>query len=222
MPSTVTSDTQICNNALLRLGAGTIASMLDNTVLANACNQLYSPTRDSLLRQHFWPFATVRASLPINAVAPPFEWDASYTLPPDFIRFKYVFRADSPWKIEGNLLMTNQTGGNTTTFGTPAVNGLPIVYIARVTDPTTFDPLFVEILTLRLALLLGPRISGPNFNQKNLMDELKPLLLEAKTISAQDQSSDELDISTYASARIGYVPYTLGAVPIPELDDLGF
>jgi hypothetical protein len=191
----ISSDVAICNNALLRIGASTITSLDDGTTSSNILNQVYEPTRDSLLRKHFWNFATKRVALAADSVAPAFEWQYSYPLPSDFIRMNRIYNVTSPYKIEGTNLLTDQAAP------------LNIVYIARITDPTQFDPLFVEILTLTLAVKIANRLGGDGYNVSVLYQELSQMMNSGQMVDAQDDSPDALVIDTFTNARYGLFDY---------------
>lgn len=55
------SDVQICNLALLDLGLNNITSVnpVDGSVASMRCNQVYEASRDAVLQEHNWRFATV-------------------------------------------------------------------------------------------------------------------------------------------------------------------
>ncbi len=188
----ISSETQLVNNALIRLGANTITDIdTDGSHESNTMQQLYAPTRDALLRQHFWNFAIKRSNLSANAVAPAFEWAASYPLPSDFIRLKKIWNTDGAYSIEGDAIYSDQT------------SLLQMVYIRRITDTTAFDPLFTQVLTLMLAILAEPRIQGGTTNTDRLQRELQQVLLEAKIVDSQDSTPEQFIINTFANARVG-------------------
>jgi hypothetical protein len=71
------SDIEICNLALSRLGADTITSLTaDATKEDRLCNQFYAQFRDELLRSFAWNFAV--KSTPLNLVDG-YETDTAYT-----------------------------------------------------------------------------------------------------------------------------------------------
>jgi hypothetical protein len=185
----VTSEVQICNNALLRIGASTITSLTDGTTISNACNQAYSVARDALLRSHFWNFTLTRTSLAADVTTPAFEFSTQYTLPADFIRIKTIHNQTSPYKIEQTKLLTNQSAP------------LNIIYIKQVTDVAKFDPLFVEALILLIVIKVGNRVAGDGFNVGPFQQELQQTLLRAQMVDAQDGSPDQLEMSFFNDAR---------------------
>jgi len=52
-----TADVAICNIALGRIGASTIAALGEGSAESIQCDLYYAPTRDALLRSHAWRFA---------------------------------------------------------------------------------------------------------------------------------------------------------------------
>lgn len=187
----ISSEVQLANLALLRLGERTITSLEDSTTTANACNIAYSTARDALLRRHFWNFSLKRVVLAADATAPSFGFQSSFPLPSDFIRVKSIYNQSSDYSIEGRNLLTDQT------------SSLSLVYVSKETDVTLFDPLFTDALVLLLILKIGPRIQGEGFNPAGFAQELQQVLLDAKIADAQDSSPDQLEINTFTGARTG-------------------
>ena len=99
MPSVV----DICNNALVDLGASSIVSLTEDSKAARLCNQRYDSIRDTVFRFHPWNCLINRASLAADAVAPAFEYAFQYTLPTD----PYCLRVLSLETADFNLCGTN-------------------------------------------------------------------------------------------------------------------
>lgn len=128
--------------ALSRLGEKSISDISENSARAISCRTHYETVRDSLLRSHPWNFAAARASLS-QTTTPAFKWAYAYVLPSDFLRlltFNGVEAAMSTaeYRIEGGELLTD-------------IEEARITYVRRVTDPTQFDSVFVEVIVFRLA-----------------------------------------------------------------------
>ena len=77
--------TSICSNALLMLGAQTVASTSDGTDRSTLAANLYESARDSVLRSHPWNCATKRVVLAPDSAAPAFGYAAQFALPSDFL-----------------------------------------------------------------------------------------------------------------------------------------
>lgn len=159
------SEVDICNIALARLGDDATVSSIDppeGSPQAEHCARFYTVARDSLLEMHPWRFATRRAPLAALAVNS-YGWAFAYAAPTGAIRLLGVLpptgadalKADAtqPYETEStadgaSIILTNQQGAS-------------VRFIARVTDTTTFSPLFVDALAWLLAsYLAGPVIKG--------------------------------------------------------------
>jgi hypothetical protein len=166
------SETHICNMALGRIGAERIVSFDDaseESVEAIQCRLHYAQTRDALIRSHWWRFARARAILSANTTDEPLsEWDYAYDLPTDFLRMKKPYEGvvsgetelEYTYSLEGKQILSNESS-------------MKIRYIKRVTDPPSFDPLFVEVLVLQLALKMLIPIAGPGRDASIMRRELK-------------------------------------------------
>ncbi len=183
------STTRICNSALARTGSKRINNFEDETegsVQAIHCRTHYEITRDSLLRSHYWRFASARAELSQDTTDPDFEWDNQFILPNDFLRMKSIYddvlikNTRRPYAIAGQRLLTNESP-------------IQIRYVKRVTDAAQFDPLFVEVLILKLALKLLPGLSGMGSAAINLSvdikKELNPLMSQVRALDRQETNT---------------------------------
>lgn len=194
------SDTKICNMALGKIGSKRINDILtDTSPQAQQCRLHFEQTRDSLIRSHFWRFASARRSLSQDTVDPDFEYESQFILPTDFLRRKSVFGDTGPpmgntrftYAIEGNRLLTND-------------NSVDLRYIKRVTDPTKFDPLFVEVLVLHLALKFVASLSGGSAKlQATIQNELKAVMPQVRALDRQETNTiGRNDLSTWNDSRV--------------------
>jgi hypothetical protein len=172
------SITEICNRALIRLGADTITDISEqNSKEARLCNILYNQVRKELLRLHPWNFATKRQILAADVDDPDFEFYYSYSLPSDCIRVLKVNDFTSNFKIEMNKLLSDD-------------DGIELIYIYDATDPTQFDTLFTSIFVLKLAMEMSYNITGATFAYGALQSEFNQLKREAKLFDAQEGIPD--------------------------------
>ena len=175
------SETIICNMSLARIGAKRINNLDTGTSPeAIQCRTHYGTTRDSLTRSYSWRFARAREELSEDVVAPDFEWDNQFILPNDFLRFRSIYEEDGATSksrrhsIEGQRLLTN-------------LSAVSLRYIKKVTDPTKFDPLFVEVLVLQLALKLTAGLAKTDPKLKvDIKDNLKPLMAKAQAVNINE------------------------------------
>lgn len=267
-----TSDVEICNSALQKLGAEDITSLSDNTRRAQLCNRQYNKIRKKLLRSHPWNFAIKRqflsevtdASTSVNdgtdvftgtttlnmetgnalrivlnsgtlpsplqentdyyaikvsgttfkvaetqadalagtaiditdsptfnatfKVKPPFEYDAQFSLPSDYLRGIREEYKSTDWKIEGQRLLANQSEFN-------------LVYIADITDTTKFDANFDELFSLMLAHELSYSMVQSLQLTQSLKQELNEVLRDTRSFDAQEGFPEELETSEWILSR---------------------
>ena len=144
------SEVSICNLALSHLGEASITALSDNTKPARECNRLYAITRDMELRSHNWNFAMKRTMLASDPTDPSWGYDKRYTLPVDLMRVVEV-DFDEDWRVEAGELADEGARFLLTNLSGP----IYIRYVARVTDPSVFDTLFINALAARLAVDLA-------------------------------------------------------------------
>ncbi len=181
-----TTKLDICNLSLDRIGEKVItqAQLTANTdVRAQACNRHYEQSRDSLQKTNWWRFARDRSVLTEDTDFEGFEWDNSFDLPDDYLRFRSIFEeTDSTSRtrrhaIEGDQILTN-------------LSAVSLLYIKQVTDVTKFDPLYIEILVLQLALKMLPARAGVGrpalFLSADIKNELKPLFAQVRSINRNE------------------------------------
>lgn len=196
------SNTSICNQALDKLGASRIVNFDDNkeaSLQAVKCRLHFEPTRDALLRSHYWPFAAARESLSEDTVAPAFEYDNQFILPTDFMYLRTIFadnftvdrNSRNRHAIEGDRLLTNNSTAQ-------------IRYTKKVTDPTKFDPLFIEVLVLKLALKLISLAGANRKMSETISVELRVIMRQVKALSRQEaELTRELDWNDVRHIRGG-------------------
>lgn len=80
----MSSDIEICSNALVLLGEDPISSFTEN-VAAETCSDLYPSERNRILVGYPWRTTMKKIQLTQNATAPVNEWRYSYNLPADRI-----------------------------------------------------------------------------------------------------------------------------------------
>jgi len=179
------STTSISNMALARIGATRINDYAtDANVQAIQCRLCYEPDRDALLRSHWWPFAGSRVELAQNATDPDFEYDYAYDLPSDYIALRTIWdaiytggRLPYSCALEGTQILSDESS-------------LYIRYTKKITDPTKFDPLFVQVLKTRMALdMLYPLCKTAAVAAGDrLQQELDKLMLQVKVMDRAEQN----------------------------------
>lgn len=207
-----TSETEVCNLALISLGHQTITSLDEGTPTADLCTLLYSQTRDSLLRSHPWNFAIKRSTLALSGTTPNHEFSYQHALPTDCLKvIRTNWEADGtiagsaiygfpgimgynqveiPYRIENGYLLCNETVAK-------------IEYVAKITDVATFDPLFVRALSASMAMSMAMKLTDNATLFKTMSDEFRMAIAEARLQDATEGTPrDVVDTSGWITARV--------------------
>ncbi len=136
------SEVDICNKALLSLGAAQIISLDDPTTEGALCKQLYADLRDAVLQAHDWSFAVERVNLPKSGSDPTFRYANAYPLPARVLYVSEVNKIErndptKDWQVEDDNIVTDD-------------NNCSAKIIRQVTDTTKFSPLFIQALAARM------------------------------------------------------------------------
>lgn len=183
------SEIAVCNRGLQKIGENQITSFDDPSKEARECKRLYSYARDTLQRLYLWNFCKKRAVLAALASPPnTTEYARQFSLPQDFVRLIDV-QVDEKWSLEGGVILTN------------AKSPLYVIYSARVTDTTLFDPLFTESLAAYIAVELAEVFTQDRFKRESLFNQFNILLSQAKATDAKEQHPMSLDESEWLLSR---------------------
>ena len=130
--------------ALTRLGQSRITALSQTGLAPELCKLYYEPTRNELLSEQEWSFATKRANISLSGDENLSSFTYMYNLPTDLLRVVTLISSEDysdiadAWELEGIYLLTG-------------INPGYIKYIKQVTNPTQLPQLFVEAFYLRLA-----------------------------------------------------------------------
>ena len=183
------STTSITNMALDRIGAARITDYeTSSEPMAIKAKTHYEQVRDSLLQSCPWRFAVARATLSEDTTAPSFEYDNQFILPVDFLGLVELYGSDSDFMLEGDRLLTDDSTAK-------------IKYIKKVTDPAKFEPLFVEVLVLALAMRFSMGVSQSPKMHEGIYAELRQTMSRVRQLVKQ-QTNTKASHGTWIQARL--------------------
>ena len=193
MPSGSTELT-VMNKALILLGDREIVSRTDNSTRAKVMDAIYDGTRDRIMRECPWNFATKQVNITKSTTYTVlFDFDSAYPLPADFL---YMLRAelDLSYRMQDNHILADETAVGT--------SGLNIEYVRRVEDMSTADTLFVEALAYRLAYEACERITESNTKRDALLGEYELTMSRAKRLNGQEDFPQSFVEDAWVTARL--------------------
>jgi hypothetical protein len=183
-----TSDVEIVNQALILIGANTIASLADPQSEAVVAKTLYDGARASMLRQVPFSFATKWAG-PLAPLVPNIgkEFQYEFQIPPDALRVIRVrepytagvtldVRDLSEWKVFGKRIGTT-------------IAQIDIAYTADV-EESQDDSLFQQMLAAWLAYLMAPALAQKDGVQDRMLKQFSFLQDQAQLVGALEGVPD--------------------------------
>lgn len=181
----MSTDLEIANRALFKLGAHPISSFEDETEEAKAMKMFYRQIRDELMSSYRWSFALKRVELLPLSEKPEFGFEYKYKLPNDFLRLEQVYGVGynydflnyktselQKFSIEGGYLLTD--------IGP----SLRIRYLSRVENSGLFPPTFVNTLADRIALEFCEKFTQSGSKMELFAQKYKADIVEAKKNNA--------------------------------------
>lgn len=197
------SQVDICNRALIKLGAGQITSISDSNKQARILSGLWDTVRKAELTKRYWNFALARSSLAALATSPAWGFNNQFQLPTDFLKLAQIndtfiapsqvdYRTsdDSAWAIEGTVVMCN--------FSAP----LKIRYVSDVSDAGLFDPLFGEAMASKLAYEACYAITQSRDGQRAALEDYKLAVREASISNAIAKPPQGLPDDSWVLGRL--------------------
>lgn len=201
------SETVIINRALSKLGVAQITSRSEASDPARQADSMFDYVRDCEMRDRIWNFTKKRTTLAADVATPSFDYSYQYTLPSDFLRLYQVgqytwatTRIGSPVSI-GALRPYELEGGKILT-SLPAP--LKIIYIRRVTDVTTWDLSFVEVMACRLALEMAGPLTESSTLKREMADMYQKATIMAVQANALEVYPELMDDGPWLESRLGW------------------
>jgi hypothetical protein len=183
------SEVGICNLALSHIGSSATISSLtaDKSEEAFHCNLLYADSRDALLRAHQWGFAKRHLALS-DVGSPPGNWSYRYSYPNDALYAREILQTDTagdPIKFEIAL----NDAYNSRVILTDQEDAV-LVYTYKVTNPLTFDSLFVNALSWRIAADIAMPLTRDHDRMLSAYQMYQVAINEAHAFNANESADD--------------------------------
>ena len=177
----MTSEVDICNRALSRLGTrATINTLAEASTEARTASIWYAATRDALLRAADWNFARRRVVL-ADLGSPPSGWRYRYALPVDCLRL--VGLVASAGGAAPRFEVAGEASGRVVLCDAAPAEAL---YVARIEDPSLFDPSFAMALVDQLAAHIAYPITQKTDVAVRLAQIARASFLEAAALDASE------------------------------------
>ena len=193
---------EICNHALLKIGADTIASLDINqndseSVVHSAklCGIFFDQSLEEVLRCHPWNSALKRAELSRLSDAPAFKWKYQYQLPGDCIRVINVYDETEAYDdrteyvVEGRNILCDY-------------DKVYLSYVHLPEDVNTLDAGVTKCVVQNLAIKLSVPMQLDQVMQNSLISEYNRVVLpEARSVDTLENKYWDMEESDFILSR---------------------
>lgn len=189
----MSSKVEICNQALIEIGARTITSLSEGTPEANMCSQVYDISARSVMSQGAWRSCTFQSSLNKISSSPLYGFDNQFQLPtdPEVLRVLSVQNEhidDIKYEIQQDKLLADES----------AVN---IKYIGFLTDPTAYGQFLEDAIIFKIASVIAYKLTGSRSASADLKTMYNSTLRRNLSQDGQQGSSIKLHDDTLLKDR---------------------
>ena len=191
----------ICNLALVRLGAKRINSLDENTPSAKNCSLFFDQIADIVLREHSWSFATKNQSLGLIADESVIGWDYLYKFPADCLAPRRIYNAETVGLTERQEFKAMQSPATGSVVIAAKISPCYLEYTAKIADVAMYDSSFVDALAWRLAAELAHPLMGNADAGMKFLQIYERVLINAKATNAQTREEKPRESCSYSDAR---------------------
>lgn len=192
------SKTDICNLALSWLAANLLTDFdTDDTTEAEYCRANYAITRDSVLEDAAWTFATARATLsPIVTPEGSYGYSNYFQIPADCLSvLSCTGNADElhdgnrmDWRVEGITIGANE-------------DIVYIRYLRRIDDESLFSKSFIRAFAARLAGDLAIPLTESKQLEQTMLQKYEMALSDAKANDGFQGANDQIQSNSIILER---------------------
>lgn len=189
------TEVSICTAALQLLGDAPIASLTEGTKRANLCNNIWSTTRDDVLRSHPWNCLQTRVALsPLAATPVGGGWGYQFSRPGDYLRLVAVEDEEGEqidYEFLGNRVMAD--------------TGTIYLHYLASKDVSEWDSNLVNLMIRRMQLELAYPITKSTSLRDALRQEFYAkgvgVLAQAKSVDGQENPPEDWGDSPLIAVR---------------------
>lgn len=187
-----TSAVSICSNALLDVGAQTIASFDEASDRATIVANRWESVRDAVLRSHPWNCAVRRVILAPEVGTPAFDYAYAFALPGDWLRTLQVgeYGQEIDYKTESGTILAH-------------VTALRLRYIWKNTEPASWDSMLVEGMTRAMAAAIAYPITQSASLAELKEQTFRDFMRQTRAVDGQDDPPEQLGDTRLFNARFG-------------------
>ena len=182
----------ICNKALVLVGANIITSFDEATTESTVAGQLYESTLEAMLTRIRWRFATKQLQLSYQATAPLGRFKSAYQLPADALLIHTV-------TVNDNVIAFDRYGDKI--FADTGSNDTLICDYTFQTSEAEFPSYFKQCMVFELASLFAGAIARNDTLSELYRGRGLAQIAIAKATDSQAQTSRRMDVNRVRNTR---------------------
>lgn len=195
------SKVQIAKLALQHIGDRyDISDITEATPEAEQVNLLFDDTRDALLRQHPWAFATKYTSPAALSGTAPGHWEYMFLYPTDCVRMLGVVNPLGKDQPHVKFEVARNSSGKRVILSD--IQQPEIFYTARIEDTTDYDPEFVMAFSYVLAARLVMPLVGERSIAADLYQQAQAVLNSAWETDSNEGIEEAIPDADWIRARV--------------------
>ena len=195
------SKVQIAKLALQHIGDRyDISDITEATPEAEQVNLLFDDTRDALLRQHPWAFATKYTSPAALSGTAPGHWEYMFLYPTDCVRMLGIVNPLGKDQPHVKFEVARNSSGKRVILAD--IEEPEIFYTARIEDTTDYDPEFVMAFSYVLAARLVMPLVGERSIAADLYQQAQAVLNSAWETDSNEGIEEAIPDADWIRARV--------------------
>jgi hypothetical protein len=189
----MSSNVQLCNKALRRLGEDPIIALDNNTIWGRRCSSALPEVTRTVLTMDAWRSVTKRVELAAESETP-LGYQSAYLLPADCLRLGALKLGQyTDWAIEGNKILTKQ----------PKDSSLQILYVYEEFDTNKYTAPLFDAIAYGLAHELSGYSTATNVSKDEIYQFYAQAVATAQNINAKETPVTFLSSTSWVDVRLG-------------------
>jgi hypothetical protein len=189
----MSSNVQLCNKALRRLGEDPILALDNFTIWGRRCGSALPEVTRTVLAMDAWRSVTRRVELAAE-VDTPLGYQAAYLLPADSLRLIALKIGQyTDWAIEGNKILTQN----------PKDVALQILYVQEDFDTNKYTPPLFDAIAMGLAHELSGYSTATNVSKDEIYQFYVQSVAMAQSINSKETPVTFLSSTSWVDVRMG-------------------
>ncbi len=189
----MSSQIEICNMALSRLGSSRIISLGDNTVESKTLNAIYNQVAKFVMAMGPWPSVKCRAVLAQTTTTPAFGFSYQYQLPVDpkclkVLRLNELKLGDVNYQVEGDKIICDEAA-------------VSILYIGYITDTEQYDAYLEQAIINQLVVEMAYSRTGQFPVASALMQDARKQIEDLLNNACTQNPSEDIPSDMFTDIR---------------------